>query len=122
MVLMTVAFGALAVGCSGKTTGATVISERGAATLHATGSCDTQCEVYFHVESRGGTANHAFKTKVFTVGKIGNTPFSVKVTGLMDDKDYVYRVCGRERGWKSFVCVGPDGKTTSWSSFRTFRP
>jgi glucose/arabinose dehydrogenase len=103
-------------GCSGKTTGATNITDK-TARLNAFGSCETNCSAYVRWR-RVGTSTWT-NAPSFTVPKVTDVAWQQPATGLTPDTAYEYQACGKEESYGSYVCVGPDGQTSTVSTFRT---
>lgn len=119
-VLLTLVAAVAFSACSGATTGASNVRAT-SAVIHAKGSCDTQCDVYFSINtlSSNPSISSVWTTNRFTVGKIKTTSFNATLTGLSPGTRYRYQVCGKEHNWKSYACVGPDGTDKTYSYFTT---
>src|SRR2546423_1548437 len=103
--------------CSGKTTGATNLTNS-SARLNAVGSCDQSCTAYMRWRVVGtSTWTNA---PSFNVGNtVSNVPWYQDATGLASGTQYEYQACGKETSYSGFVCVGPDGQTSSTQQFST---
>jgi glucose/arabinose dehydrogenase len=111
------AIAALAVsGCSGRTTGATHVTDA-SARLNVVGSCDTTCSVFVRWRRAGTTA--WTNATPFTAPKTSNVTWHQDATGLAAGTAYEYQACGKEASYSSYVCVGPDGTTGSVGAFKT---
>ena len=109
----------LLAGCSGKTTGATNVTTT-SARLNASGSCDNpNCSAYIRWR-KVGTTTWTNGPTISGIGKVSNVPWAETATGLAAGVQYEYQACGKEASFGStFVCVGPDGGTTSTQKFTT---
>jgi hypothetical protein len=112
-------------GCSGRTTGASHITEQSngsySAKLKAVGSCDegsssTPCTAY--------TRWRAVGTNAWTNGpsiqverKVSNRPWSQTARGLSPKAKYEYQACGKEFSDEQVICVGPDGTPATTQEF-----
>jgi hypothetical protein len=118
-VLILIACAAVVVtvsGCSGRTTGATHVTDAGAR-LNVVGSCDTTCSVHVRWRRAGTTA--WTNATPFTVPKTTNVTWHQNATALVAGTAYEYQACGKEASYPSYVCVGPDGTTGSVGAFKT---
>ena len=105
----------LVAGCSGRTTGATIVTDT-TARLNAVGSCDANCQVFMRYRKAGTSA--WTNTPVINVGKATDVPWS-HASSLMPDTAYEYQVCGKEQSYSGYVCVGPEGEANAVHAFRT---
>jgi hypothetical protein len=117
-----VAAGAIALaGCSGRTTGATNVTQQSngsySARLNAVGSCSQSCAAYIRWR-QVGTSAWTNGTQLNS-GPIDNAPFAFTATGLAQRTQYEYQACGKEASFSAFVCVGPDGSNSSTQRFAT---
>jgi glucose/arabinose dehydrogenase len=103
-------------GCSGRTTGATHITDT-TARLNVVGTCDTNCSVFVRWR-KAGTTTWTNATP-FSTPKIADTTWHQDATGLSADTAYEYQACGKEESHSDYTCVGPDGRSGSVSTFRT---
>ena len=109
----------LLAGCSGRTTGATIITDT-TARLNAVGSCDTTCQVFIRWRKAG--------TSAWTNGPVINVnhpvtdvTWSHDASGLTPDTAYEYQACGKESAHSQFTCVGPDGTPATTQRFLASR-
>jgi hypothetical protein len=115
--LVLTAFGVLAlVGCSGKTTGATNITDT-SATLRATVRCDSgeSCRWYWEYWRDSAPRSISVKTPVAgpVKGPTGDVNLSVDISGLDQGASYRFVFCGAPSDSSGFSCVGPNGKVGS---------
>ncbi len=108
------AFGALLVlaGCSGRTTGATNITEL-SATLHATGRCDKgqTCTWYWEYWPASQPRSSNVKTQVFgpVNGPTGHVALHEDITGLQPKTAYRWVFCASPNNGGVYACSGPNG-------------
>jgi lysophospholipase L1-like esterase len=119
VVLLALGAVVLLAGCSGNTTGATKI-RASSARLNAVGSCDQSCSAYVRWR-KVGTTPWTNPTPITNIGKVSNASWFQDATGLSADTQYEYQACGKEASMSQFVCVGPDGRTSTTTAFRTKR-
>ena len=106
----------LVAGCSGRTTGATIVTDT-TARLNAVGSCDTNCQAFIRWRKAGTSA--WTNGPVINVGKATDVPWSHDASGLTADTAYEYQACGKEQSYSGYVCVGPEGQVNAVHTFRT---
>jgi hypothetical protein len=108
----------LLAGCSGHTTGATNITTS-SARLNAIGSCDNgNCSAFMRWRPVGTSAWTNGPT-INGIGKVSNVSWNQTASGLTAGTQYEYQTCGKEASWSTFVCVGPDGHSTTTEKFTT---
>jgi hypothetical protein len=112
-----IAFGLLAmVGCAGKTTGATNVTDR-TATLTATGRCDSGEKCRFYWEYWKASQPRSTSVKSAVQGPInGATPdvnLSIDITGLTPGTAYRWVICGSPNDGGGYGCTGPTGNVGS---------
>lgn len=110
------------VACGGSTTPPTNVTAYSAA-LGGQGECDggspTPCYWYWRYGTGG---QYQYQTPVqgpYTGSTGGLVQLSAPVTGLQPDTTYQYQLCGEGDTITSYVCVGPDGTTSTSSTFTT---
>ena len=108
-------------GCSGRTTGAINVAQQSngtySARLNARGSCDQTCSAFIRWR-RVGTATWTNGPTINDIHQVGDVPWYQDATGLAQRAQYEYQACGKEASWDSYVCVGPNG-TSSTEPFAT---
>jgi hypothetical protein len=111
--------------CSGRTTGASDITEQPdgsySAKLNGVGTCDegsssTPCTAYIRWREVG--------TDAWTNGpsievdrKVSNRRWSQTAKGLSPKAEYEYQACGKEFSDEQAICVGPDGTPRTTEKF-----
>jgi hypothetical protein len=122
-LVLAVAAGVVAAGCSGHTTGATAITQQSdgsfSAQLNAVGSCDSTCTAFMRWRVVGTSA--WTESARFTVGQVTNASWSRTATGLFPRAPYEYQGCGKESAQSQFTCVGPDGTPATTQRFLASR-
>jgi hypothetical protein len=108
-------------GCSGRTTGATNVAQQSngtySARLNARGSCDQSCSAFIRWR-RVGTTTWTNGPTINDIHQVADVPWYQDATGLAQRAQYEYQACGKEASWDSYVCVGPNG-TSSTERFAT---
>ncbi|MBN1530395.1 MAG: beta-propeller fold lactonase family protein [Thermoleophilaceae bacterium] len=122
LCLLGLALIAAAVGCAGRTTGASDFTQAAngswTAKLSFVGSCDTSCS--FFVRWRlVGTTTWTNGPRHTIPSKVTNASASETASGLFPGAPYEYQACGRESSQNEDFCAGPDG---SGGSTQTFVP
>lgn len=131
-ILALLALAVLLAACSGHTTDATKITST-SATLNATVACgdngdrSTNCWYYFRWGVEDGSESYPFTSHYFgpygsTCGNGCSVPVSWNAVKLTPNTTYAYKLCGWGDGIGTQnhpVCVGPDGSTSSDSTFTT---
>ena len=118
LVALVFGVGALLVlsACSGKTTGATNVTD-GSATLTSTASCDSgqTCTWYWEYWPVSGPRSASVKTPVQgpVSGPVGPVKLSVDVKGLSPNTAYRWVVCGSPNDRANYFCAGPNGTVGS---------
>jgi hypothetical protein len=118
LAFVVVAFGAVLVlsACSGKTTGATNVTD-GSATLTSQASCASgeTCRWYWEYWPANQPRSASAKTPVQgpVSGPAGPVDLSVKLKGLRSNTDYRWVFCGSGNNGASYLCVGPNGRAGS---------
>ncbi len=108
-------------GCSGRTTGATNITTN-SAQLTSIGSCDQgNCSAYIRWRAVG-TSSWINGPTITNIGAVSGASWLETATGLTPGTRYEYQACGKEAAFGGFVCLGPDGLTTSTDQFSTVPP
>jgi hypothetical protein len=130
VLLAVTAFAAFAfAGCSGRTTGASQITERPdgsySAKLNAVGSCDkgspsAPCTAYMHWRVVGTNA-WTNGPPILVRRKVSNRRGSQTATGLSPKAKYEYQVCGKEFDTKVVACAGPSGRGDTTQKFVTIQ-
>ncbi len=99
-------------GCSGKTTGATNVTDA-SATLTSTARCASRetCRWYWEYWPASGPRSASVKTPVQgpVSGPVGPVNLSAKVKGLSPDTAYRWVFCGSPNDGAAYFCVGPNG-------------
>jgi glucose/arabinose dehydrogenase len=103
--------------CSGRTTGATNITDT-SARLNAVGSCDTSCSAFMRWR-RAGTTTWTNGTPFEVPSKVTDAPWSHDAKGLAGGTAYEYQACGKEASHSDYACAGPDGTADTVGTFRT---
>ena len=108
------------VGCSGHTTGASNVTAS-SAQLNFVGSCGSgeHCSYYVQYRKTGTSAWSKTPTRGPGTGPESNVSLSENVTGLTEGTQYEYQACGNAQTTQPFACVGPDGSTSTTSTFTT---
>ena len=96
----------VAIGCTGRTTGATHVTDR-TAKLNAVGSCDTQCQAYLRWRKAGTSA--WTNGPVINVGRVTDAPFAADPEDLTPDTPYEYQACGKEQSYGELRLRGAGG-------------
>ncbi len=119
-VLLVVGAVALLVGCSGRTTGATNVTAT-SATLNFVASCGSgeQCSWYvqYRVVKASSWTPVPSTPRGPVSGPVSNVALSEQATGLTSGAHYEYQVCGNSKPGNAFVCVGPDGTSSTTQRF-----
>jgi outer membrane protein assembly factor BamB len=113
--------------CVGFTTGATNIIKHPdgsySAQLNFVGSCDSgeHCSWYVRYRRVGtGAWTRVPATPQGPVaGPTSNVSLSENATGLTAGTQYEYQVCANSQPGNTFVCVGPDGTSSTTTKFTT---
>jgi outer membrane protein assembly factor BamB len=112
LAALVVTFAVALGGCALRTTGATDFSTNFRTgevtfTLHAVGECDNTCTAFVRWRPLGTSTwtNEAAQTFTQGPGRLDQ-----RVTTTVVAERYEYQVCGKQSGWQSFVCAGPNGK------------
>ena len=106
--------------CSGKTTGASNVSQS-AAQLNFTGSCGSgeNCSWYTQYRKVGTSTWTQTPHRGPVAGPETNVALAEPVTGLSPSTSYEYQACGNAQPNQGFACVGPDGTSNTTSTFTT---
>jgi outer membrane protein assembly factor BamB len=119
--LLVLALGVLVLaGCSGHTTGASNVTTT-SAQLNFVGSCGSgeHCSYYVQYRKSGASTWTQTPTRGPVPGPVTNASLSETATGLSDGTGYEYQACGNAQTTQPFTCVGPDGTSSTKSTFTT---
>ncbi len=98
--------------CSGKTTGATNVTD-GSATLHASGACDKgqSCSWYWEYWPAGGSRSASVKTPVQgpVPGPANTSDLWTNIAGLTPNTTYRWVFCASPGNGGGYACAGPSG-------------
>ena len=115
-VLLTIAAVVALMGCQGKTTPATKVTDA-SATLNATGRCDSgeTCKWYWEYWRATQPRSTSVKTPVSgpVNGPTGDVNLSINIAGLAPNTTYRWVACGSPNNGGGYGCAGPNGTVGS---------